>query len=142
MVEGLDTILAELFRLGGLLAADRVNRKSKSNDNDKSRSPAGIKKKNNSNDNYKCNGKSKGGIQGSLDYGLAMKLRGFAPDDGGGDGIVGWVLGCDLHVAHANIGAFGFGVGGVEVLLDGGFEDAFGGEDEVDGVAAGALTAG
>ena len=47
-----------------------------------------------------------------------------------------------LHVAGADVGGFGFGAVGVEVLLDGLVEDAFGGEDEVDGIAAGAVAAG
>ena len=44
-----------------------------------------------------------------------------------------------LHVAGADVGGFGFGAGGVEVALDGLVEDAAGVEDEVDGIAAGAV---
>ena len=51
-------------------------------------------------------------------------------------------LGDSLHVALAYVGGGGGGVGFVEVLLDDFFEGALGGEDEVDGVAAGAEAAG
>ena len=49
---------------------------------------------------------------------------------------------CFLHVACADVGGGGGCVGFVEVLLDDLFEGALGGEDEVDGVAAGAVAAG
>ena len=51
-------------------------------------------------------------------------------------------IGFCLHVALAYVGGGGCIAGFVEVLLDDLFEGALGGEDEVDGVAAGSEAAG
>ena len=51
-------------------------------------------------------------------------------------------IGHFLHIALTYVGGGGCFVGFVEVLLDDPFEGALGGEDEVDGVAAGAEAAG
>ncbi len=51
-------------------------------------------------------------------------------------------MGFSLHVACADVGGLGLGVGRVEVLLDGLVEDSSCVEDKVDGVAAGALASG